>query len=373
MQEEKENANLVKQTPSKREYPFGRKHAFYAVMGGYFFDIPHSAELEETQQSTQPSMTIRDTPTADAFLYIIQNFPDIIPDISEESIMDYARGNGLSKAILMAQVGWFCFNCLTRLVESLPLSLAEVSTVAHCFCTLLTYFVWWSKPFNIVVPAPMRGQRAREVHALLKCTPCEYQTALKIARETSLGSFNESQGTLTSLSTFEAQSTNLDRIHLAARALVQPPSSLPPCPEAAFLRQPLLDVPGSCCSPEMISDRTRAILVIATRLLYGLPHFLGWNADFHTSHERLLWRISTVIVTSSGLLTVLGAALLKYALRFMSPKHVSALEKVAAVIMVSAYIIASILLVIESIWQLFFLPPAAYKIASWANYWPHFS
>ena len=170
-------------------------------MGGSYFDLP------ATEGSTQPSTGLRDTPTPAAFQYIMQKFPDIIPDISEESITDCSRSSGLSKAILMVRVSWFCFNCASRLVEKPSFTLLEVTTAAHCFCTLLTYFVWWSKPFNIVMSTPMHGQKAIEVHALLSCTPGEYRRASEIAKQkiSSNAWIDDSQEAFTNISTSETQ------------------------------------------------------------------------------------------------------------------------------------------------------------------------
>jgi hypothetical protein len=45
----------------------------------------------------------------------------------------------------------------------------------------------------------------------------------------------------------------------------------------------------------------------ATGLAYGGLHCLAWNAPFASDTERLLWRLSSVTVASTGFLAVLGA------------------------------------------------------------------
>jgi hypothetical protein len=91
-----------------------------------------------------------------SFVYIMKHFPEIIPDIPEESI---TGSSNLRKALLIVQVGWFCTNCASRLIQRLPLSLLEVSKAAHAFCALLVYFVWWSKPLNIAEGGTIRGEK----------------------------------------------------------------------------------------------------------------------------------------------------------------------------------------------------------------------
>lgn len=71
--------------------------------------------------------------------FLMENHPDLIPDLSLTSITDRSKSGGLGKAVLTVQVLWFCLNCASRLAEGLPLSLLEVSTLAHGFVTLLSY------------------------------------------------------------------------------------------------------------------------------------------------------------------------------------------------------------------------------------------
>jgi hypothetical protein len=183
-------------------------------MGGFAFDLPTSSD---SGQSPTTALTRWDIPKPKAFLYIMKNFPDIIPDITEESITDRAESSVLSNALLIVQVGWFCANCLSRLMQHLPLSLIEISTVARGFCALVTYFVWWSKPQNVAGPIPMKGQRAREVHALFMCPKSDYYRALSMARRMAAGD-----------SAISINGNEQGRIVLAANAL----QHLLPSPEA---------------------------------------------------------------------------------------------------------------------------------------------
>ena len=166
------NHNSIQSPSRNRKFAFGLVHAFYAAMGGFAFDIPTSSEagIGPTSFSTH-----RDVLNPQGFLYIMKNFPDIIPDISEESIIDRVEYSPLSKALLIVQVGWFCASSISRFIQHLPLSLLEVSAASHGLCTLLTYFVWWSKPQNIAEATPITGRRAkRSMHysrAPRKSTP----------------------------------------------------------------------------------------------------------------------------------------------------------------------------------------------------------
>ena len=150
----------------------------FAFCGSYDGDTPKSL----FEISTNPDCTI-EVPRFDAFMYIMEHFPHIITDITEEDILDRAASSSLSKALLIVQVAWFCTNCASRLFQRLPLSLHSVSTAAHALCTLLTYFVWLSKPLNVPSPTLLREKEALEVYALFKCEDAEYDKALKMAKE----------------------------------------------------------------------------------------------------------------------------------------------------------------------------------------------
>ena len=333
-------------------------------MSGFIFDV--SPDEEDVQQSGDcPSARSRDAPIPETFLYIMQNFPDIIPDISEESITDRGQSGGMSKAILIAQVGWFCANCISRLVERLPLSLIEVSTAAHGFCALLTYFVWWSKPLNIAVSTPMRGREAREVHAMLQCTEGEYLEALEIARNQASNSpsISEGQETPANASTSEIRGIEPGRVDLAACALKDLLPSLPARPKETFLAHVSVSSPG-IISSDIVHFQVSVKVIAITLLLYGFLHYLGFLEDFPTPHERLLWFISTSTITFSGFLILLVSG---------STRADDKCGVCVIILIITLHAISSCFLIVESVRQMFFLPPAAYELLSWSNFWPHFS
>ena len=145
---------------------FGLVHAFYAKMGGFAFYASYNDDTPKSlfEILTDPRCVV-EVPTFETLIYIMEHFPHIITDITEDYILDQEASSGLSKALLIVQVAWFCTNCASRLFQRLPLSLLEVSTAAHAFCTLLTYFVWWSKPLNVAMPTLLREKGAQEVYA----------------------------------------------------------------------------------------------------------------------------------------------------------------------------------------------------------------
>jgi len=336
--------------------------AFY----GPFDDSNPTAEESFFQISTNPRHTV-EVPKINTFEYIMEHFPHILTDIPEEYILDQAASSSLSKTLLIIQVAWFCTNCASRLFQHLPLSLLEVTTAAHAFCTLITYFVWWSKPLNVAVPTIMREREAREVYALLKCSDDEYNKALKMAQK-------RAAADPSTLSTAHGS----EKIVLAANALqhLLPTPARPP-QSSRFHDGGRMMVPGiyTTESGHNLASLLSFCLLIISTILYGLVHFLAWGGRIPTSLERLLWQVSSLVVTCSGLAEILVVFL---AVWLEDSDTISG--KIAEVFVVSmtmvipiAHILASGFLIVESFREPSFLDSAAYQLPSWTNYWPHFS
>ena len=340
-------------------------------MGGFVLDISSAGETVTTIEESPSKLSTntlgtRYVLTPAAFTYIMEHFPDIIPDTSEDSITDRSESSSLSKALLIVQVGWFCTDCISRLIQRLPLSLLEVSTAAHAFCTLLTYFVWWSKPLNIAEGTLMKGEGAREVHALLTCSEGGYNRALEMARTT-----------VAVASPVDTHDGQQDRVALAANALrrLLPIPNAPP-PTNPFRHRSAWSAPGSLLADAIRSRPYELASIAFSPILYGLVHFLAWNDRSPKPLEHTLWRASSVLVTLSGVLWVMLGFITDY---FMSHEGIcsNVMGTVLAILVMLAvpltYVLASGFLVGESFRQLFFLDPAAYQIAPLSYYWPHFS
>ena len=365
--DEQDHYDLI-QRPSQPY--FSLVHAFNATMGGFSFcgtefDDTPTAEESLFELSRNPRFVV-EVPNFDTLTYIVKNFPHILTDIPEEEILDRAESGGLSKALLIFQVAWFCTNCASRLNQRLPLSLLEVSTAAHAFCTLLTYFVWWSKPLNVAAPTIVRRKEAREVYALIKCSDEEYDKALEMAQKRAAGEFSTGTGTHTS-----------EKIVRAAHALqsLLPTPVRPPKHSRSPFRDHSQMFPGAPGAGDPSGSLFwSAIAISISAALYGFVHFLAWSDQFPTPLERLLWRVASIVVTSSGLMEVFVLLLMRL-LDFLDSRLDPAnLGFIMCVFVIPAtHMLASGFLVVESFRQLVFLDPAAYQLPSWPNYWPHLS
>ena len=357
---------------------FGFVHSFYAIMGGFAF-LPSYDDDTSTLKKPLFALPLQidpykpvHVPNFKGLIYIMKHFPHLITNIPEEVILDRAQSNGLSKALLIVQVGWFCTNCASRLIQDLPLSLLEVSTAAHAFCTLITYFVWWSKPLNVPTPIIIVGNEAQEVHALLGCSSKHYDEALEIAWRRAAGD-----------SSVQTEGKPKDII-LAANVLErllrtgQTPEKPPPDYNLSIH---LDSFPGSELNHSREDPLYEWIITAVAPLIYGLVHLLAWNDHFPTTLESRLWRVSSVVVTFSGLvgvpLAALGGYLDNWRSRLQWNSHFATLDIAIPLavlllcVVALAHMLSSGFLIVESIRQLHFLDPAAYQLPSWSNYWPH--
>ncbi|KAL8946920.1 MAG: hypothetical protein Q9222_006745 [Ikaeria aurantiellina] len=121
-------------------------HAFFAIMGGL------ACATMSPDDTFLPLPQDRATLTPEGILCLIANTPEAIPLITEEQIKDKSKADGLKKTLVCAQATWFCVQCITRLAQSLPVSLLEINTFAHALCTLVIYLLWWHKPLDVQEP-----------------------------------------------------------------------------------------------------------------------------------------------------------------------------------------------------------------------------
>lgn len=140
-----------------RRHRWTLTHGFYAAMGGFVLETSEPILRSETRFVLTPA----------GVQFLMRHAPRVIPDLSEDSLLDRSKADGIQKFLFVWQMLFFCFSCAERLAQGLPLSLLEVSTLAHALCMLIICIVWWKKPFNVDEPTLISGSEATDVAALL--------------------------------------------------------------------------------------------------------------------------------------------------------------------------------------------------------------
>ena len=86
------------------------------------------------------------------------------PMITAEEIQDKARGDFLSKVIVILQSLWFIVQCIARGKQGLALTELELVTLALASLNGVMYYFWWDKPLGVKEPVRVypKGERPAE-------------------------------------------------------------------------------------------------------------------------------------------------------------------------------------------------------------------
>ncbi|KAH8701322.1 hypothetical protein GQ44DRAFT_717787 [Phaeosphaeriaceae sp. PMI808] len=162
----------------KRRHSWKTCHSHYTCMGGFALDVGDPAvRLAGGSHLLQPMISPWSLCSLTKTSSYFQR--EVFPDLSEAQILDKCKASGLAKLLVCVQASWFCIQCFARLGLSHPISLLELTSVAHALCTLLVYVLWWDKPLDINEPTLIQGEAATELWAIatlnrissLRCNP----------------------------------------------------------------------------------------------------------------------------------------------------------------------------------------------------------
>lgn len=67
-------------------------------------------------------------------------------------INDKGKASSVAKLVTLVQAGWLIFQCITRVVAGLPITLLEIHVANQVFCAAVSYFFWWHKPLDVNEP-----------------------------------------------------------------------------------------------------------------------------------------------------------------------------------------------------------------------------
>ena len=240
-----------------------------------------------------------------------------------EEIEDKSKADLVAKTVAIIQTIWFVLQVINRSIQGLVVTELEFTTLAHTALNLLIYWCWWNKPVNIRLP--------------LMVYP--------IAKETSehRNHREESEGQVDTPS--DAESKKHPR-RLSVRVRL-----------GKYIR--------NVGSPSRLVLFAAPLCELIVPAFFGAIHCLAWNAQFPTSIESKLWRVSAVIITVlPPILLLLYVAL---NLRIMGRR----LGLGLSFIVVIPYVLARICLLAIALSSLRALPYSAYLTPSWTRYVPH--
>jgi hypothetical protein len=161
-------------SPSKSCPRITLVHGFYAAMGGY---VVQSHFLDGQHPFTgQGRLTL----TKEGMIRLLQNAPEIFPNLTEDEILDKSKASTLVKTLTCLQAFWFCLQCVVRLTMSTSISLLELNVFGHCVCTFIIYAIWWNKPMDIYEPTILEIEDRPDLQGLVALL-CSY-TSMTVPR-----------------------------------------------------------------------------------------------------------------------------------------------------------------------------------------------
>lgn len=336
------------------EHDLGKECSFFAVMGGFTFcplNEEHNPDHEVTLAPDALTFLLREEYITTAALANLRAV-----------VSDKGKSDMIAKLLVCIQGVWMGVNCLSRKVAGLPLTLLELNVVMHVLCALTVYVCWWKKPHDAGLPISLSRffpytnfwallYTADKYGPKLRCSlgePTSVETQIPNDPDSSNPDHIESVAVATPAVDHlppadhwveSAEKNELDDggskvwVHfepttgvkiIGAAAAKDIPSSVPDrelaiCAAAAkeirrlhMESSPLVSLregpyPLSTRSLTMTSRRGNFKpghhlfwVLVPLCLIYGGAHALAWNRHFPTATERLLWRISCIIVATPG-------------------------------------------------------------------------
>jgi len=296
--------------------------------------------------------------------YSLTGFGDI-PRISKAEIEDKSKGDAISKAAVILQVGWFVMQCIARVVQGLPLTELELVTLAFAALNFAIYVLWWDKPQNV-------GRGVRVYKKMRTRLPVDDGYA-----EATVGFW----------------AALLDALFGLPAAVVRGPRRREHEREQWWLYRVVvwpirnfIQLMGfgdyesyreywdsKRISPfypdewvETKFDAWSFVFSIAIACAFGGIHCIGWSFAFPTNMERTLWRVAS-----------LSIAVLPYAiclLLFCTPQE--ELLRITCcmmtwILLVFFYIFCRLALLVLPFVCLRSLPPEVYHVVRWTSFVPH--
>lgn len=220
-------------------------HAFFAEMGGFVIETHNTGTFPISSEQLH---------------YLIEEGQVVYPQISLADINDKSKGDVWTKSIIGLQTGWFLLEMLGRAITRSPVTTLELATGGFVVCTMATNFFWYFKPQDVNKPIILKLEKPapwddpqKEQLSLRRLTPLDF----------------------------------VDNLQPSWSMTVMPHLRLPRTgpQERPMQRLPNDRLPRICVKCQLF-------LCFVT-LLYGGAHLIGWNFDFPSKTEKMLWRITS--------------------------------------------------------------------------------
>jgi hypothetical protein len=271
------------------------------------------------------------------------------PILTATQIHDKSKGNAISKGLVILQVTWFVLQLISRAMYHLETTQLEAGTLAFAVFSFIIYAAWWNKPLDVQCPhqvywtladsKPEDHEPDEHVYELISYPVADYV----------FSSHHPSLSGIAAMDTLNEIIAEGDSFRDKRRV-------------------PTFD--GS-----IIVDGLHWWILMITGFLmatiFGGIHCIAWFFAFPTLQERVLWRISAVIITCVPSLNILLMLLLPTLEDIEGATALVVLSALTAIISTVLYITGRVILLVLMVTTLRSLPPDAYQAVSWTSLVPH--
>lgn len=181
------------------------------------------------------------------------------PSITRREVWDRSKQDTFTKVITAFQVGYLVIQCSARAAQKFTITTLELNALAIVVCSLMTSFAWLHKPADVSTPV--------HIHT----------------NKTVFDMIGNREWDLTPLD-------HVDPNGPVYSVNVQPFMGMPVIPP----ERPIQRIPNDRF-PTKPYGVQEYLLCFAT-LLFTAIHVAGWNFDFPTHTEKVLWRISSLLL-----------------------------------------------------------------------------
>ena len=226
------------------------RHAFFADMGGNLL---------------QPRDRAPFLVNARQLAYLLEHDYAEYPAISAEVIWDKSKADTMTRLLTLAQAAWLIVQLCGRAIQRIPTTTLELSTAAIVFCTFGTFLCWLQKPSDVQrgISMPIAASTAEILLDAgdIASEPYRHTPQDFVAKQHFTCSYEV-------MGFFNMRCDNRER--------------------------PLRQFPNDRF-PDIKTFEKLALF--CWTLAYAALHLIGWNFEFPTRIESLLWRISSLTVT----------------------------------------------------------------------------